>query len=246
MQARIHAQPVPAPEQVAPQSGLTLQLQVPAKDGKTLQHEFPMPLLIQQNPGQPPLIRCDPALLYPTTTAELTQLIAAALPDHPGPESLAQEVMEHHSCPVPDTAAHLTTEQTERLTRLLTDAAAWNIPGERDDYSVFRIDYQDGCSYTGHTSQGITTRLDQLHGIDQTIFSQPFHQTARHAEAMEYTVTCLNSGLRMQDATTLCRLLTGTKAAMSVTRDCPIGGKEAQIRDNPVRQWQERRRQASM
>lgn len=224
--ARISTQPKKAPDQVAPQKNLKLHLQVRMQNGTTYQTKYPMALLISQEPSQEPAIRCDPELLYLTTITEITQVLKTALPEHPNTETLAQQVMTHQARPIPKPAPGIAKEETQKLADRLTRAAKENLPGESSACSVFRITYDDGCNYTGNTSLGITDRTSEIHGTKITDRSRPHPLAEAHANRMNYTITCLNSGLTKSDAAELRRRLTGGQKAMAILKECTIAGKE--------------------
>ena len=236
--AAVITSPNQAPTQVAAQTGMTLQITFDAQCDPPLPTTLPMPLLIHQEQGQEPLIRCDPTLLYPTTTQEITQLITAALPQHPDPQGLATQVMTHHAAQSEEPPVGLTREEMKRMADWHTKMAAYNIPGERDGHSVFRITYQDGCTYTGSTVSGIDLRVDQIHGKSTDGRYQPHHVAAAHAQAMPHTVQCLNSSLEEHEARTLRRLLTETNHSMLIYdyKTCQIAGYNAQLRNSPISQ----------
>ena len=83
-------------------------------------------------------------------------------------------------------------EGMEKVQAILDKIRVNRLPGETDGWSVYRITFEDGCNYYGHTSNTITWKVEDL--------CNPEHKDAvpflvLHDQQMSKTLDCLLSGI---------------------------------------------------
>ena len=75
------------------------------------------------------------------------------------------------------------------------------LPGEGHAYSVFVIEYSDGCLYFGYTSEIVANRVAEL--SIQHYSGNPSLFVMEHARRTAYVVRCIASGLEQAEAAAL-------------------------------------------
>ena len=79
------------------------------------------------------------------------------------------------------------------------------LPGEERDYTVFVVDFADGCRYCGYTNGSVFSRLGDLMGGPFDHGSNDF--VIEHGRRMVYLVRCVASGMDERKARDLRNLL---------------------------------------
>ena len=108
-----------------------------------------------------------PGTALPDNFRELTELFNAALTDSNEAETLARATMQHHRYQRKKVVG-LSQEEIDRVAHYLEKATEHRLPGElRGGHAVFRITYEDGCTYTGFTAGGIDNRWTRYMALTQ-------------------------------------------------------------------------------
>ena len=72
------------------------------------------------------------------------------------------------------------------------------LPGEEGGYTVFTIDFWDGCRYFDYTPGAVFERVSELGYGPVEVWRNNF--VAEHSREMTYVVRCVASGLAVADA----------------------------------------------
>ena len=86
----------------------------------------------------------------------------------------------------------LTQEDVDRVNKILKKVDDARIPGEGHGWSVYKVTFEDGCTYHGHTTNVIAWKVEHL--------CEPEHRDAipymvMHNQRMSKTLECLATDL---------------------------------------------------
>ena len=125
----------------------------------------------------------------------------------------------------------LTVEEMESLREFLEQGSEFSLPGETRGQSVYRITFEDGCTYLGRTKSLIVSAAERVCGEPNGIFQWGASMAAtQHAQVMDRQTVCLASNLSDRAARETQRFLmhhlpNGLQAqgnTMAVTPHCPV------------------------
>ena len=92
-------------------------------------------------------------------------------------------------------------DKLRKLVDVLRKADDLLLPGEvHRGYSIYRIDFSDGCSYVGLTKQLIVDRVEQHFGQHPLRTFGSNINVFRHGKEYSYEIICLASGLSKYEA----------------------------------------------
>ena len=116
------------------------------------------------------------------------------------------------------------------------------IPGEEDGCSVFRVTFDDGCTYTGFTSMLIMEAVQRIQGREGSApHFTPSRESAEHAARMGQRVECLSTGLDRNEARILRDALSpNRKGGFHANPGCKLLEEDNQERLRIMREFHER------
>lgn len=152
------------------------------------------------------LIDALASTLWPPVCAGLPTEMLIALYESRSPSSTQIEAMipaaeEWYRRDIPNYAP--TEKELRGMAHTLALSAAYNLPGETEPHSVYRIDFSTGAAYVGMTGKPIIERLCQHFGDPTNDRSIPWGHSVitAHAESgATYSFLCLASGLSKLEA----------------------------------------------
>ena len=92
------------------------------------------------------------------------------------------------------------------------------LPGEEGEFTVFTIEFWDGCRFFDYTQEGVFERFSELGFGPVEVWRNPF--VAAHAVEMAYIVRCVASDLTVTDALELV-----TRLVVAAPRGMELRGK---------------------
>ena len=149
--------------------------------------------------------------------------------------------------------AGLSEETIAGIRESLLESQQYMIPGEENKHSVYRITFEDGCTYTGRTNLLIKVAEERVCRIPSDIFQSGASMvTTQHTSKMSRATTCLASYLSHRQARDIQRYLmqnlpAGLHAAgnaMATKDDCKINADNQQIGIDTTSRFQEGREPA--
>ena len=122
------------------------------------------------------------------------------------------------------------------------NAADRRLPGEEGGYSVFGIQFWDGCWYFDYTAGGVMERVVDVGCGPVDNWRNDF--VSAHVGQMAYVVRCVASELAVEDATALVSLLVSeapgeVKRGFGTVevRGCPLGEDPAPVVSMSFGDW---------
>lgn len=131
------------------------------------------------------------------------------------------------------------------------NVARRRLPGENGGFTVFAIEFWDGCQYFDYTQESVFERVSALgHGPVDVWQDQFFNE---HVGRMAYVVRCVASNLGVGDAMELRDLLVSeapgeVKRSQGMTvevRGCPLGEDAPPVVSMSFGEWVESREKAA-